>query len=230
MAEKNRTELKAYFETGDRPTQGHFIDLIDSAVNKSQDKANLTEALSTNDTKYITPKTANHIVDNAVPNATISTKGKVELATLTEVTAGTDSTRAVTPEGAKRAAEVHAPVTSVNGQTGSIVIGNDSGWTVPLLQNGFLNYNASWYEAVRYRKKDGVVYMEGLVKAGATNVVLFQLPSGFRPSKRMMLSNISYDATVYSPARIDITSGGNVYIVTDPGEFTSLSGLSFLVD
>lgn len=230
MAEKNRTELKSYFETGDRPTEDAFIDLIDSGVSRSEDKASLTEALSTNDTKYITPKTANHIVDNAVPNATIATKGKVELATLTEVTTGTDSSRAVTPEGAKRAAEVHAPVTSVNGQTGAIVIGNDSGWTVPLLQNGFLNFNATWYEAARYRKKNGVVYLEGLVKAGATNTILFQLPSGFRPSKRIMLSTISYDATVYSTARIDITSGGDIYIVTDPGEFTSLFGLSFLVD
>jgi hypothetical protein len=34
MAEKNRTELKSYFETGDRPTQDEFVDLIDSAVNK----------------------------------------------------------------------------------------------------------------------------------------------------------------------------------------------------
>ncbi|MFK7750001.1 MAG: hypothetical protein AB8B65_16525 [Kordia sp.] len=140
MAEKNRTALKSYFETGDRPTQDEFGDLVDSAVNKQQDKANLTEALTTNDTKYITPKTANHIVDTAVPNATISTKGKVELATLTEVTAGTDNTRAVTPEGAKRAAEVHAPVTSVNGDTGAITINVNDGTSVGSVRNGIIKF------------------------------------------------------------------------------------------
>lgn len=140
MAEKNRTELKSYFETGDRPTQDQFNDLIDSGVNKSEDKATLTEALSTNDTKYITPKTANHIVDNGVPTATIATKGKVELATLTEVTAGSDTSRAVTPEGAKRAAEIHAPVTSINGQTGAITLDINDGTAKGSVRNGILKF------------------------------------------------------------------------------------------
>jgi len=33
MSQKNRTELKAYFEVGDTPTESQFIDLIDSMVN-----------------------------------------------------------------------------------------------------------------------------------------------------------------------------------------------------
>ena len=33
MAKQNRTILKGYFETGDIPTQAHFIDLIDSDLN-----------------------------------------------------------------------------------------------------------------------------------------------------------------------------------------------------
>lgn len=140
MAEKNRTELKSYFETGDRPTQDEFIDLIDSKVNRGQDKATLAEALTTNDTKYITPKTANHIVDSAVPNATISTSGKVELATLAEVTTGTDTSRAVTPQGAKRAAEIHAPVTSVNGQTGAITLAVDDGTNNGSVRNGIIKF------------------------------------------------------------------------------------------
>ena len=140
MAEKNRTELKSYFETGDRPTQDEFGDLIDSAVNTGQDKANLTEALTTNDTKYITPKTANHIVNTAVPNATISTRGKVELATLAEINTGTDTSRAVTPQGAKRAAELHAPVTSVNGQTGAITLDVNDGTNVGSVRKGIVKF------------------------------------------------------------------------------------------
>ena len=33
MATKNDTELKAYFESGDKPTEDNFIDLIDSKIN-----------------------------------------------------------------------------------------------------------------------------------------------------------------------------------------------------
>jgi hypothetical protein len=36
MSEKTRTELKAYFETGDMPTQSEFEDFIDSVPNLAQ--------------------------------------------------------------------------------------------------------------------------------------------------------------------------------------------------
>lgn len=130
MAQENRNTLKQYFETGKKPTEQEYANLVDSTVNNQEDKANLSEAQAgTNDEKYITPKTAKKSVEvfasGAIPSATISTQGKVELATLTEVQTGTDTNRAVTPEGAKRAAEVHAPVKTINGQTGDVVI--DSG-------------------------------------------------------------------------------------------------------
>ncbi|MEM6721738.1 MAG: hypothetical protein AAF611_20590 [Bacteroidota bacterium] len=231
MAEKNRTELKSYFETGDRPTQDEFVDFIDSAVNRGQDKANLTEALTTNDTKYITPKTANHIVDNAVPNATISTKGKVELATLTEVQTGTDTSRAVTPQGAKRAAEVHAPVTSVNGQTGAVTIltsGSDSGWQNASLLNGIQNYG-NIYQFARYRKKDGVVFIEGLVRNGTptgSQTDVFVLPSGYRPSRRIILNTIKSGNVM---TRIDVLATGEVKCYDYSTVWTSISGLSFVI-
>lgn len=37
MANKTRTQLKAYFETGDTPTESEFIDLIDSNPNLTDD-------------------------------------------------------------------------------------------------------------------------------------------------------------------------------------------------
>ncbi|WP_420574451.1 hypothetical protein [Kordia sp.] len=231
MAEKNRTELKSYFETGDRPTQDEFVDLVDSAVNKGQDKASLAEALTTNDTKYITPKTANHIVDNAVPNATTTVKGKVELATLAEVTTGTDSARAVTPAGAKRAAEVHAPVTSVNGQTGAVTVvtsGSDSGWQNALLQNGIQNYSIGSYGNAKYRKKDGVVYIEGLVRNGTptgSQTQIFTLPVGYRPSTRLILSTIVSGNVM---RRIDISQTGQVICYDYNTTWTSIAGLTFL--
>ncbi|EDP94787.1 hypothetical protein U8527_07705 [Kordia algicida OT-1] len=231
MAEKNRTALKSYFETGDRPTQDEFVDLIDSKVNRGEDKATLAEALSTNDTKYITPRTANHIVDNAVPNATTTTRGKVELATLAEVTTGTDSVRAVTPAGAKRAAEEHAPVTSVNGQTGAVTVvtgGSDSGWQNATLQNGIENYSVGSYGAARYRKKDGVVHIQGLVRNGTptgAQTTIFQLPVGYRPDKQLILSTIVSGNVM---RRVDISAAGVVSCYSYNTSWTSISGLSFV--
>ncbi|PTX59473.1 hypothetical protein C8N46_10962 [Kordia periserrulae] len=232
MAEKNRTELKAYFETGDRPTQDEFVDLIDSSVNKGQDKATLSEALTTNNTKYITPQAANHVVNTVVPSATTSTKGKVELATLTEVASGTDTTRAVTPQGAKHAAEVHAPVTSVNGQTGAVTIvtsGSDSGWQTPLLLNGIQNYPGSAYQAARYRKKNDVVFIEGLVSSGTPTLGytdIFVLPSGYRPSKRLILNTLISGNVA---TRIDIMTTGEVRCYDYNTSWTSISGISFVI-
>ncbi|KAB8156118.1 hypothetical protein EZY14_002560 [Kordia sp. TARA_039_SRF] len=232
MAEKNRTELKAYFETGDRPTQDEFVDFVDSAVNRGQDKATLSEALTTNNTKYITPQTANHVVNTAVPSATTSVQGKVELATLTEVTSGTDTTRAVTPQGAKQAAEVHAPVTSVNGQTGAVTIvtsGSDSGWQNASLLNGIQNYSVGSYGNARYRKKDGVVFIEGLVRNGTPTpgqTDIFVLPVGYRPSKRLILSTIVSGNVM---VRLDISATGEVTCYDYNTSWTSISGISFVI-
>lgn len=59
MAKKNRTELKIYFETGKRPTQEEFENLIDSSLNIQDDQASEAEAQNSQvDNKYLTPKTA----------------------------------------------------------------------------------------------------------------------------------------------------------------------------
>ena len=43
MAEQGRTTLKSYFETGDKPTQVQFEDLIDSVPNTSDSGVSNTE-------------------------------------------------------------------------------------------------------------------------------------------------------------------------------------------
>ncbi len=58
-----------------------------------------TEQLAT--TAFVQTAVAN----GTTPDATTTTKGKVELATTTETTAGTDATRAVTPAGLKTVAD-----------------------------------------------------------------------------------------------------------------------------
>ncbi len=57
MAQKTRTILKSYFNTGDRPTEGEFVDFIDSTINLTDDKATDAEAIDPlNNSKFITPK------------------------------------------------------------------------------------------------------------------------------------------------------------------------------
>jgi len=43
MNEKDRTTLKSYFETGDRPTEDQFSQLIDSFINKVDDNVHISE-------------------------------------------------------------------------------------------------------------------------------------------------------------------------------------------
>ncbi|CAM1343790.1 hypothetical protein [Tenacibaculum amylolyticum] len=215
MAEQNRSTLKEYFKAGAKPTEEEYKDLIDSFVSRTED--DYVETLP------------------PLPNATTTKKGIAEQATLSEVQTGTDDTRFVTPKGAKRAVETFAsslaPVQSVNGQTGDVVINiieEDSGWQTPILLNGIQNYDSS-YQGVRYRKKNGVVYIEGAVKGGGAGLltVIFTLPVGFRPSKRLIFNGGKSGST---PVRIDIATDGNIHCYGYDTTLTSISGISFLVD
>ncbi|WP_075343790.1 hypothetical protein [Tenacibaculum agarivorans] len=215
MAEQNRNTLKEYFKAGEKPTAQEYGDLIDSFVSRTDD--DFVETLP------------------PLPDATTTKKGIVEQATLTEVQTGTDDTRFVTPKGAKRAVETFAPVApvqSVNGQTGDVIIeieNEDTGWQTPLLQNGIENYSSS-YQAPRFRKKNGVVYIEGTVRGGIpgpSTTTIFTLPSGFRPSKRLILKGIKSGDVV---VRIDISTSGVMYCYDYDTTMVSISGISFLVD
>ncbi|MFK8104079.1 MAG: hypothetical protein AB8G15_16215 [Saprospiraceae bacterium] len=231
----DRIDLKEYFETGKKPTQGEYADLIDSTVHKSQDKASVAEAeAGTVNDKYVTPATAKKSVEKfavgAVPEASETVKGKVELADLTEVGTGSNTTKAVTPAGAKKAAQVHAPVKSINGQDGVVVLdlsGEDSGWQTPSLESGISNFGGT-YQSARYRKKNGVVFIEGSVKQGTATgtVTVFQLGGGYKPSKRLVFN--TYRST--GVGRTDVLSDGRVICYSYSSTQTSLSGISFLVD
>ncbi|MDY0088731.1 MAG: hypothetical protein RBR78_00025 [Flavobacteriaceae bacterium] len=68
MATKNRAELKVYFETGKRPVEEEFSDLIDSKLNILNDKASESDAQNDQvDDKYLTPKTAKKSVEAFAP-------------------------------------------------------------------------------------------------------------------------------------------------------------------
>jgi hypothetical protein len=208
MAEKNRATLKSYFETGDRPTQENFADLVDSFVNRSDDAFVQT-----------------------LPDATTTQKGVVQQATVAEVQAGSNNQYYVTPAGTKLAAETFSPVKSINGQTGIVNISipppmQDSGWINLSLINSFINFGSP-YEAARCRKKAGVVYLEGVVKFGGSNTVMAQLPVGFRPANILSFLVSTNSATV---GRINIAPSGDIMAAAITTAFTSLSGIVFVVE
>ncbi len=86
---------------------------------------------------------------------------------------------------------------------------------------------------VRYRKKNGVVYLDGNIKGGVaqtngTLYLLFTLPPGYIPTRRMSFptsrANTSSTSTV---GRIEINIDGSVYGVNYSNLSNSLSGIYF---
>lgn len=71
----NRTTLKTYFNTGDRPTEAQFADLIDSVVHKTDDLATTSEAQAgTVDNKYMTPLKVKQSITTNAPVKTVNSK------------------------------------------------------------------------------------------------------------------------------------------------------------
>lgn len=197
-----RPALKAYFQTGDKPTQSEFEDLIDSVPNLNEDGTPLTNA--------------------TLPVASTSQNGIATQATNAEINTGTQNSKYVTPAGAKLAAEKHAPVLSVNGNTGIVQVGEDSGWKNAQLRTGFTVYGASW-QVPRYRRMNDVIYLDGLVKHSLSAGLIFVLDPGFRPSRQILFSAISNNAL----ARINIFPNGEVHGVNLNPTWVSLNGVVF---
>jgi hypothetical protein len=90
-----------------------------------------------------------------------------------------------------------------------------------------------------FKDGDGVVHLQGVVKAvdgvaactsGGSDVEIFQLPTGYRPSERKVFMTIAGGNTV---SRVNVDSDGKVSLEDDAGllanaeSFLSLDGLSF---
>jgi hypothetical protein len=126
-----------------------------------------------------------------VPAATETTPGKVELATTTETSAGTETTRAVHPAGLKSALTPEA-------------------WIAPTLLAGWVNYGAP-YDNAGYRKEPtGLVRLRGVIKNGtiANGTVLFNLPVGYRPSAQRSIP--SYQGGADDAIRLEVATNGDV--------------------
>jgi len=92
MAKVDNTRIagiKALFETGDTLTEQNFADLIDAIQEAAQEHQHVATGGPGSGTGDAAP----------IQDATEDQKGIVELATIAEAQAGTDTTRAVTPAG-----------------------------------------------------------------------------------------------------------------------------------
>lgn len=95
-----------------------------------------------------------------------------------------------------------------------------------------------------YKDSSGIVHLTGLacrkslgadpcisatIFAGSD--VLFTLPPGFRPPAQQVFTTLSYGLGNYLHIRLDVTTTGDVEVVTPPsagGDWISLDGISFL--
>src|SRR6478736_49691 len=102
-----------------------------------------------------------------------------------------------------------------------------TGWSIATLLNGWTNY-ASGFALGGYRRKAGVVYLQGLLVNGAPpgGGAIFQLPPGYRPAATHLCVNYNNGGA----GRFDIDSGGNVSYQLGAAGWYSIAGVSFPCD
>jgi hypothetical protein len=102
----------------------------------------------------------------------------------------------------------------VNGNitlTGEII---QDPWINITLLNSWTYFGAPYATAQYYKDKEGVVHVKGLVTGGnpAVGVVLFNLPAGYRPTERRIMSGLTNGAANGVTTRIDVMTNGDVVI------------------
>jgi hypothetical protein len=105
-------------------------------------------------------------------------------------------------------------------------------WNTPAVVNsGWVNYN-NGFATLQYGKtSDNMVMLKGLVAGGtaspSADTVLFTLPSGYRPDRRLLFSGVANQAH----ARIDVDKDGDVIFHSGAhSNWTSLDAISFYAD
>jgi len=103
-------------------------------------------------------------------------------------------------------------VTNTAGNTtvNSIEI-EDSGWIfvgdtgAPAFENSWVDYGST-FGSPRFRKINGIVHMEGLIKDGTVGSTAFTLPAGYRPYNRLIIASQASNAL----GRLDVLEDGSV--------------------
>lgn len=95
----------------------------------------------------------------------------------------------------------------------------DTGWIYPTMGNSWVNFDGG-YQTARYRRINGIVYVQGLIKSGVIGTTAFTLNEGFRPAATIMISAV--DGSNTANGRLDILSGGAVVPTTGSAGFYSI--------
>jgi hypothetical protein len=84
--------------------------------------------------------------------------------------------------------------------------------------NGWIPYGAP-YPSPYYYLEGSMVHMDGLIKSGTVNAVMFTLPVGYRPSGHELISVVSNNVG----SRLDVKPNGDVLMpFNGSNTFTSL--------
>lgn len=224
----NRNILKSFFETGKRPNEAQFAEQIDSFIHKEEDKASISDAENGNDNqKFMTSAATVASVRKFSPVRSVNGQlGAVVIPPVTSVSgnAGT-ATALLNPRTINGV--------SFNG-TSNITLPEDStAWQNAVFQaQSPVLKNTSGYAGVRYRKKNGIVFLDGVISGGTsqtngTSYLLFSLPPGLIPERKLVFLTLAVNDN--SLCRIDIEASGKVYGVKYSNLGTSLNGISFAI-
>lgn len=84
----------------------------------------------------------------------------------------------------------------------------------PAFVSPWVNYDTNQFMGARFRRESGSVRIEGLVKNGTANGVVFTLPVGFRPTNRLVFT-VEAARSVGGASRLDVLPDGGVSVVFD---------------
>lgn len=118
---------------------------------------------------------------------------------------------------------------------------DDTGWiSISSLGGSWVAFGAAGWMGVFYRRRRGIVHLQGLLKNGTSGSTIFTLPSGYRPLNRTLHSAVCDgpgavgSGTEISKARVDVLPTG---VVTVPSfdysgnnAMLSLAGVRFYAD
>jgi hypothetical protein len=83
----------------------------------------------------------------------------------------------------------------------------DGTWIALTLLNSWVNYGGAHLPA-RYMRRDGIVYVQGLVKNGTLNTHIATMPVGYRAGYDVVSQQTQGTG---GAARIDVLQNGNIY-------------------
>ena len=89
----------------------------------------------------------------------------------------------------------------------------------PAFQNSWVNYGSPYSLAAFYKDNQGIVHLEGMIKSGTMNTIIFTLPTGYAPTQDLYFvvnSNNTFGAVnVNISGGVNATVGNKAWIVLD---------------